>query len=53
MINFPDLCGFGSDTRMNIPGVAEGCWRYRASNENFERADREYYKSINRLFKRI
>lgn len=53
MVNFPDLCGFGSDTRMNIPGKAEGCWRYRASRENFERADREYYKNINKLFKRV
>ncbi|MEJ2058548.1 MAG: 4-alpha-glucanotransferase, partial [Desulfofustis sp.] len=29
VIPLQDLLGFGSDCRMNTPGVAEGNWRWR------------------------
>jgi 4-alpha-glucanotransferase len=33
VIPLQDLLGFGSDCRMNIPGVAEGNWRWRCPAE--------------------
>lgn len=31
-----DLCGFGTDTRMNRPGVQDGNWAFRITKENLE-----------------
>ena len=55
LVIFPiqDLLGFGSDTRMNVPGRAEGNWAFRLTKEQLDRIDREYYKKWNRLYKRI
>lgn len=47
-----DLCGFGSDARMNVPGVPEHNWLYRAAEETLDHIDSAYYTKINRLFSR-
>lgn len=47
-----DLCGFGADTCMNHPGVAEGNWCFRLTEESLSDIDRDYYKELNRLYKR-
>lgn len=52
IIAFQDMCGFGSDARMNIPGVAEKNWRFRTTSETVAAVDINYYKKINRIFKR-
>ncbi|MCD7775332.1 MAG: 4-alpha-glucanotransferase [Clostridiales bacterium] len=52
MIAFQDMCGFGSDARMNIPGVPEKNWRFRTTKETIDSIDREYFKRINSLFRR-
>ncbi len=52
IISFQDLCGFGSDARMNIPGVADKNWRFRTTAETVDAVDTAYYKKINRIFKR-
>ena len=52
IISFQDMCGFGSDARMNRPGVAEGNWLYRAGKDAVDSVDEEYYKHINRLYRR-
>lgn len=52
IISFQDMCGFGSDARMNRPGVAEGNWLYRAGKDAVDSVDEEYYKYINRLYRR-
>ena len=52
IIAFQDLCGFGSDARMNIPGVADKNWRFRTTEETVDAVDTAYYKKINRIFKR-
>ena len=52
VISFQDMCGFGSDARMNRPGVAEGNWLYRAGKDAVDSVDEEYYKNINRLYRR-
>lgn len=52
VIPFQDLCGFGSDARMNIPGVPKDNWRFRTTFETIEQIDKEYFKRINNLFYR-
>ena len=44
------MCGFGRDARMNIPGVPEGNWRFRTTDQTIAGIDREYYKKINGVF---
>lgn len=53
VIPFQDLCGFGCDARMNIPGVAKGNWRFRTTAQTIELIDKTYFKYINQLFFRI
>ncbi len=48
-----DLLGFGRDTRMNVPGRAEGNWSFRLTREQLDSIDRAYYKNLNKLYKRI
>ena len=52
VIAFQDLCGFGSDARMNVPGKAQGNWLFRTTQETIDQIDKAYYQKINRLFKR-
>ena len=47
-----DLLGFGADTRMNTPGVAEGNWSYRLTREALGSFDVEKYKLLNELYER-
>ena len=47
-----DLCGYGGDTSMNHPGVAEGNWCFRITDEALSGIDREFYKNLNDLYKR-
>ncbi len=52
VIAFQDMCGFGSDARMNIPGVAEKNWCFRTTQETIDNMDHAYFAHINRLFRR-
>ena len=52
IISFQDLCGFGSDARMNVPGRAFGNWQFRTTEETIGMVDGDYYRYINYLFKR-
>ncbi len=52
VISFQDLCGFGCDARMNIPGKPKDNWRYRVSAEQMQNFDKDYFLKINRLFRR-
>lgn len=49
---FQDLMGYGTDTRMNVPGIEEGQWIYRASLESFDLFPVDKLKSINELYGR-
>ena len=53
MISFQDMCGFGSDARMNIPGVADKNWRFRTTKETIDSADGDYFRRINALYRRM
>lgn len=52
IIPFQDLCGFGKDARMNVPGVPELNWRFRTTRETVNGIDTEYYKKLNSIFSR-
>jgi len=52
IVPMQDLCGFGSDTRMNIPGIATGNWRYRTNYSAMAGVDREFLQEMNRLYDR-
>ena len=52
VIPVQDMCGFGSDTRLNVPGSALGNWEVRFTKEQIDSIDRGYFKRINSIFKR-
>ncbi len=54
LVIFPvqDLLGYGSDTRLNIPGKADGNWQYRVTDEQLKSIDRFKYRELNSLYKR-
>lgn len=52
MISFQDMCGFGSDARMNVPGRAFGNWQFRTTEDTINQIDTEYFKHINWLYSR-
>lgn len=47
-----DLLGYGNDTRLNVPGRAEGNWLYRITKEQLELIDVQKYNYLNRLYGR-
>lgn len=52
IVAFQDMCGFGSDARMNVPGVADKNWRFRTTAETIDNVDTAYFRHINSIFKR-
>ncbi|MDR0856569.1 MAG: 4-alpha-glucanotransferase, partial [Clostridiales bacterium] len=47
-----DLCGYGTDTRMNTPGTPAGNWRWRATDAAIATVDTAYWRRMNDLFGR-
>ncbi|MBQ2964198.1 MAG: 4-alpha-glucanotransferase [Clostridia bacterium] len=47
-----DLLGYGSDTRLNIPGKADGNWQYRVTAEQIASIDKNRWKRLNYLYRR-
>ncbi len=43
-----DILIYGSDTRMNVPGVAEGNWQYRLTKDQLDAVDRNKFRTWNR-----
>lgn len=52
IISLQDMCGFGSDARMNIPGIPDKNWRFRTTTETIDNIDANYFKHINSLYRR-
>ena len=54
LVVFPiqDLLGYGSDTRLNIPGKADGNWQYRVTKAQLDSIDRAHFRRLNALYKR-
>lgn len=47
-----DLLLYGSDTRLNVPGRAEGNWCYRLERSQLSQIDREKFRTWNRMYGR-
>lgn len=52
IVSLQDMCGFGSDARMNVPGVPEQNWRFRTTMDTINQIDGQYFRHINHLFRR-
>ncbi|MDD6308419.1 MAG: 4-alpha-glucanotransferase [Clostridia bacterium] len=48
-----DLLGYGADTRLNVPGRAEGNWQFRVTRQQLDAIDRAKFRSFNRMYGRI
>lgn len=48
-----DLLGYGSDTRLNIPGKADGNWQFRITREQLESIDKQKFILYNRMYGRM
>jgi len=46
VVPIQDLLGYGADTRTNIPGTAEGNWRFRIGAGALGQIDAGYYKAL-------
>ena len=47
-----DLLGYGNDTRLNVPGRADGNWLFRITKGQVDGIDTLKYKELNRLYGR-
>lgn len=47
-----DICGFGRDTKMNVPGVPNGNWAFRLSREQMDSINWENLKNLNTTYMR-
>ena len=47
-----DMCGFGKDARMNIPGTMGENWTWRISADALSMIDQNYYRQINDIYRR-
>lgn len=47
-----DLLGYGSDTRLNIPGKADGNWQYRVTAEQLASIDKNRWARLNYIYRR-
>lgn len=52
IIPIQDFLMYGSDTRINTPGVADGNWSYRVTKEQLLNADCDFFRNLNRIYKR-
>jgi 4-alpha-glucanotransferase len=48
IIPIQDLLGYGGDTRTNVPGVAEGNWRFRIRPDALRQIDYSYYAHLSK-----
>ena len=51
-IYYGNQLGYGGDTRINIPGTATGNWQVRFSKEDLDGIDNEWFRELNRLYRR-
>ena len=47
-----DILGYGSDTRMNRPGIADGNWQYRVTDEQLASVDTSFWHRLNKMYGR-
>lgn len=47
-----DLVGFGADTRMNTPGLADGNWAFRITQDSLNSVNKDFFKKISNMYHR-
>lgn len=47
-----DLLGYGDDTRINVPGRAEGNWAFRVTESQLNEIDWNKFRELNNLYAR-
>ena len=47
-----DLVGFGADTRMNTPGLADGNWAFRITKESLDCVNKDFFRKISNMYNR-
>ena len=47
-----DVFGYGRDTRMNVPGNADGNWAYRITRDQLDKIDRAKLREMNKIYRR-
>jgi 4-alpha-glucanotransferase len=52
IVPIQDICGFGGDTRMNVPGVAENNWLFRIPKNYESRIDKAFFVEVNNIYHR-
>jgi len=52
IVPIQDLLGYGADTRTNIPGTAEGNWRFRIQSDALGQIDAGFYAELNKATSR-
>ena len=52
VIAMQDLLGLGNSARMNIPGVAEGNWRYRLKDKELTKTHQEWLACLTTVYDR-
>lgn len=52
MLPIQDVCGYGSDTRLNEPGTIKNNWVFRMTREGLNQIDTDWFKNLNRLYQR-
>ena len=52
IVPIQDICGFGKDTKMNVPGVPNGNWAFRISSDLLNQIDRAWLKNLNKTYYR-
>lgn len=45
-----DLLGYGSDTRLNTPGKADGNWCFRITKEQLDSIDKNKFRRFNEIY---
>ena len=53
IVPIQDLCGFGSDTKMNLPGIPYGNWGFRITSEQLNSVDKKWLRKLSETYKRI
>lgn len=48
-----DLLGYGSDTRMNTPGTANGNWLIRFAQDDLNKIDTDWLFDLGKLYRRV
>lgn len=52
ILTIQDMLGYGSDTRLNMPGRAEGNWCYRVTKEQLDSIDKNKFRRLNEIYYR-